>query len=67
MKINTSNIERILATQKMSRSELAIRSGISRQSISTILGRGTCSAINVGRIAETLGVDVTEIMKGEAK
>ena len=65
MKINVSKIKLLLATQELTRSELANRSGISRQSISTILGRETCEPKTAGKIAKALGVDAAEIIKEE--
>lgn len=45
----------------MSRTELAKRSGIARTSISTILGRGKCTAATLGKIARGLDVRAEEI------
>lgn len=61
MKINTRLIKLALAEQRMTQLVLAERSGISRQSISTILTRGTCSAVSAGRLAEGLGIKVEDI------
>lgn len=63
MNINTIRIEAILANKALSRTDLAKKSGISRQSISTILCRGSCSTVNVGRIARALGVNVEELLE----
>jgi DNA-binding Xre family transcriptional regulator len=56
-------IVRILAEKEMTKSELAARSGLSRQNISTIIGRGTCEPKTAGKLAAGLGVRVEEIMK----
>lgn len=64
MRINVQKIETILARDCLTRTEVSKRSGISRQSVSCILQRGTCSTVNAGRLARALGVDVTEIMNG---
>lgn len=56
-------IKRLLAETGLTASALSKRSGISRQSISTILGRGTCSVSNAGKLAKALGVDVATIWK----
>ena len=64
-RINTSKVILILAEKGMTRSELAIVSGICRQNISTILTRGTCSPKTAGKIAQGLGIPVAEIMKEE--
>ena len=66
MKIETIRVETILAEQKLTRKQFAERCGISRQSISTILRRGTCEPRTAGRLAEGLGVSVSDIIaKGE--
>ena len=62
MKISIRKIEAIMARKGFTKSILSDRSGISRQNISTITLRGTCEPKTAGRIAQALGVDVTEIM-----
>lgn len=64
MRIYVWKVEAMLARDGVTRAELSKRSGISRQSVSCILQRGTCSTVNTGKIARALGVDVTEIMEG---
>lgn len=64
MRIYVWKVEATLARDGVTRAELSKRSGISRQSVSCILQRGTCSTVNAGKIARALGVDVTEIMEG---
>lgn len=61
VKINTAKIEVFLAERGMTSSELAVAAGICRQSISTIVRRGTCSPKTAGRLAAGLGVTVNEI------
>lgn len=63
MKLDTIKIVQLLAEQGLTKSELAIRSGVSRQQISTILGRGSCSPVTGGKLAAGLGVSVKEIMR----
>lgn len=67
MVINRAGIESKLAEKKMSKSEFAVRCGVSRQNISTILGRGTCQPRTAGKLAEGLGVPLSEIVQGEVK
>lgn len=62
LKINLVIIMRLLAEKGMTRSELAVRSGVSRQQLSTILGRGTCAPKTAGKLAAGLGISVAEIM-----
>ena len=61
MNINSQKIEIMLANNCMTKAALAEKAGISRQSISTILRRGTCSTPNAGKLARALGVDVEEL------
>lgn len=61
MKIDTHLIKCTLADRQMSQVELAEKSGISRQSISTILTRGTCSVVNAGKLAKGLGLEIEVI------
>lgn len=63
MVINTFKIKIMLAEMGMTRAELGVRCGISRQSISTILTRGTCEPKTAGKLAKGLGVQVQEICK----
>lgn len=63
MRLDVMKIVRILAERGMSKCELAARSGVSRQQISTIIGRGTCAPKTAGKLAVGLGVSVAEIMK----
>ena len=63
MRLDVMKIVRILAERGMSKCELATRSGVSRQQISTIIGRGTCAPKTAGKLAVGLGVSVAEIMK----
>lgn len=65
MKIDSLKIKLILAEKGMTRTILSEKCGLSRQSISTIMGRGTCSVVSAGKIAIGLGVPVSEIVKEE--
>lgn len=65
MTINSQRIETLLAERGMSKADLAAKTGISRQSISTITTRGTASPRNVGRLAAGLGVSVADIITKE--
>lgn len=65
MKINAHKIKLILAECEMTRADLAEKCGISRQSISTILTRGTCELKTAGKLAKGLGVPLSEIVVEE--
>lgn len=64
MKIK-ANIELSAALKGMSMNQLAQKSGILPQNLSTIKSCGTCSALTACKIAAALGVDVTEIIEEE--
>jgi len=63
LRINTTKIGILLAEKEMTRAALASRCGISRQNVSTILGRGTCEPKTAGKIAKGLGVNVADIIE----
>lgn len=63
MRLDVMKIMQMLAELGMTKSELASKSGVSRQQISTIIGRGTCSPKTAGKLAAGLGIPVGEIMK----
>ncbi len=60
MKLNVGIVERLLAEKGMTKADLSDRCGISRQSLSTIVRRGTCEPRTMGRLAQGLevGIDV---------
>ena len=63
MKLNVNKIKLVLAEKGMLLQELAAQSGISRQSVSAVMARGTCSIVTAGKLAEGLGLSVTEIVR----
>lgn len=65
MKISRKKIEVLQAQRGYNHGQLAKASGISRQSLSTIMGRGTCRPDNAGKIAHALGVDPADIVEEE--
>lgn len=65
MNINARRIEAIMAEQRLTKKALSTVCGISAQSISTIIKRGTCTPPTAGKLAMGLGVNVSEIIKGE--
>ena len=65
MRLNSLAIKKLMVEKGMSIKALSNLSGISRQSVSTILARGTCSIVNAGRIAAALHVKPEEIWKEE--
>lgn len=65
MKLNIPHIKKALACRGWSQKTLSEMSGLSRQSICTILRRGTCSFPNASKIAQALSMDIEEIYGGE--
>jgi len=65
MTINTQRVELMLAERGLTKTDLAARSGISRQNVSTIIRRGTCEPKTVGKLAAGLGVSVADIVAKE--
>lgn len=63
MNINSVKIETLLARNGLTKADLSRKCGISRQSISTIIRRGTCEPKTAGKIAAGLGVQVEEIFE----
>lgn len=57
------NIEIMAARKGLRMGQLADKAGLSRQNLSMIKARGTCTALTACKIAAVLGVDVTEIIK----
>ena len=66
MIISATRIETILAERGMTKAILAENCGISRQSISTVVRRGTCEPKTAGKLAAGLGVSVSDIIQDEA-
>lgn len=65
MKINATRIEMMLAENGLTKTDFAALCGISRQSISTIVRRGTCEPKTASKMALGLGVNLGEIIKEE--
>lgn len=65
MKINAKKIEILLAEQGKTKQMLSRECGISAQSISTIIRRGSCEPRSAGKLATALGVHVMEIAASE--
>ena len=65
MEINVSQVYMIMARKNMSQSDIARKSGISRQYISTVLIRKSSTPRTLGKIAIALGVLPSEITNME--
>lgn len=63
MKLIKQKILLILAEKGLTKAALADRMGVTRQHLSTIMKRETCTPVTAGKLAKGLGVAVTEIVK----
>ena len=63
MNISKEKFMLAMARAKASREELAVKTGLNPVSITNLLGRGKCKPATAGKLAEALGVDVTEILE----
>lgn len=62
MKIDAHKIKLTMAEMEMNQTMLAEKMGVTRQVVSAILGRGSCSIGNCGKIAKALLMPVSEII-----
>lgn len=65
MKISKQKIELIMARLGINTVQFAERSGVSRQSLSTIKSRGTCTPQTAAKICAGLNCDVEDIIEQE--
>lgn len=63
MQISKQAIQFLMAEQKLTAKKLAEKIGMMPQNLSGILSRGSCQPLTAARIAEGLGVPVSEIVK----
>mgnify|MGYP001103261693 FL=1 len=63
MKVNRDKINVAMARKKMTVGDLADAYGVSRNRINILLNQREVSVVSAGRLAEALGVDVTEILE----
>lgn len=63
MRLDRHKVDLHRARNKMSVAELASAYGVSRARMNVILNQREVSVIVAGRLAEALGVDVTEIIE----
>ena len=65
MKLDVFKIKLILARKELNLTDLAKMCGKHKQTLNEIFARGTCTLKTIGKIANALGVDVTEIITEE--
>lgn len=63
MKIDKGKVDICRARKKKSVADLAESYGVSRARMNVILNQREVSVVSAGRLAEALGVDVTEIIE----
>lgn len=63
MKISKKKLEIAMARAKLNRNELAEKAKMPLPTICTAVRRESCKPGTVGKIADALGVDVTEILE----
>ena len=63
LKIDRDKINVAMARKKMYVTDLAEAYGVSRNRINILLNQREVSVVSAGRLAEALGVDVTEILE----
>lgn len=62
MKVDKKKLEIAMARAKLNRDMLAAKAEMPIPTVCNVYSRGTCKPATLGRIAEALGVDVTEII-----
>lgn len=67
MRIDRKKISVLLAQKQLSQTAFASLSGISRQTLSYIMNGKSCRPEIAGKVAQSLDVDVTEIIETENK
>lgn len=63
VKLDVMTIKKGMVEKRLTGAKLAALSGLSRNSISTILTRGTCAVVNAGVIADALGMEIEDIVR----
>lgn len=63
MNISKQKIELFQAREGLGAGDFAAKAGISRQNLSTLKLRGTCRPATASKLADALGVDVSEIIE----
>ena len=63
VRLDTMLVKKRMGDKRMTNTELARLMGISRQAVSMMMGRGTCSHINAALIADALGMEFEDIVK----
>ena len=62
MLINTDKVRLLTAQQGMNLSKLAEKAGVSRQTLSTTMTRGSCRTETVMKLCDALSIDTSDIV-----
>lgn len=62
MKLDKRKLEIAMARAKLNRDMLAEKAGLPNPTVCTVYSRCTCKPYTAGKLADALGVDVTEIL-----
>lgn len=62
MEVNTKKIRVLMAYNLLSQSELAKVASLSKSTVNSMLKKGNCSRITVGKVATALSIEPKEII-----
>ena len=65
MTISTKRLEALLGAKNLTKKDFSKHCGVSRQTLSTIVRRGTCEPRTAGKIARALGVTIEYLTEEE--
>lgn len=63
MTLNTTNLQIRQGELGLTNAALAARCGMSRQNVSTVIRRGTCTPVTAAKLAKALEVPVADIIE----
>lgn len=63
VKLDVMIVKKAMAEKRVNGKMLSALTGISRNGVSLILSRGTCSLTSAGLIADALGMEIEEIVR----
>ena len=63
MQLDVAKIQEQVAARGWTLTKLAEEAGLSRQMVSAIVSRGTCSIKNAGKLATALGIEFRQISR----
>ena len=63
MKVDKRKLDIAMARAQLNRGDLAKKAGVPIPTLCNVMQRKTCRPATIGKIADALGVDVTEIIE----